>query len=70
MKLFLQTEYVMRCTIWYLLYNLKNMKHTHGGVLLLMKLVVLVKLVLHGCFSLFLNCKNGTKMRHASQRTN
>ena len=25
----------MRCTIWYHLYNLKNMKNTHGGVLLL-----------------------------------
>ena len=27
--------YVMLCMIWYLLYNLKNVKHTHGGVLLL-----------------------------------
>ena len=24
--------YVMRCTIWYHLYNLKNVKNTHGGV--------------------------------------
>ena len=23
----------MRCAIWYHLYNLKNMKNTHGGVL-------------------------------------
>ena len=22
----------MRCTIWYHLYNLKNVKNTHGGV--------------------------------------
>ena len=26
------------CTIWYPLYNLKNVKSTHGGVLLLVKL--------------------------------
>ena len=26
---------VMLCTIWYHLYNLKNMKNTHGGMLLL-----------------------------------
>ena len=28
----------MRCAIWYNLYNLKNVKNTHGGVLLLVKL--------------------------------
>ena len=28
----------MRCAIWYHLYNLKNMKNTHGGVLILVKL--------------------------------
>ena len=27
-------KYVMLCTILYHLYNLKNMKNTHGGVLL------------------------------------
>ena len=27
----------MRCTIWYHLYNLKNMANTHGGVLLLVQ---------------------------------
>ena len=26
---------VMRCVIWYPFYNLKNLKNTHGGVLLL-----------------------------------
>ena len=30
--------YVMRCAIWYHLYNLKNVKNTHGGVLILVKL--------------------------------
>ena len=29
---------VMRCAIWYYLNNLKNMKNTHGGVLILVKL--------------------------------
>ena len=28
----------MRYAIWHHLYNLKNIKHTHGGVLLLVKL--------------------------------
>ena len=28
----------MRCIIWYYLYNLKNLKKNHGGVLLLVKL--------------------------------
>ena len=30
----------MFCTIWYCLYNFKNMKNTHGGSLLLVKLQV------------------------------
>ena len=30
--------YVMRCAIWYHLYNLKNVKNTYGGVLILLKL--------------------------------
>ena len=33
-------SYVMRCTIWYHLHNFKNVKNTHGGVLLLVKLQV------------------------------
>ena len=28
----------MRCAIWYHLYNLKNVKNTHGEVLILVKL--------------------------------
>ena len=32
------TKYVVRCTIWYYLYNLKNVKNIHGGVLILVKL--------------------------------
>ena len=30
--------FVMRCTIWYHLYNFKNVKNAHGEVLLLVKL--------------------------------
>ena len=34
-------KYVMRCAIWYHLYNFKNVKITHGGVLILVKLQAL-----------------------------
>ena len=66
--------YVMRSAIWYHSYNLKNVKNTHGGVLLLVKLhanpAALLKVtLLHGCFSRFLNYTNGTKPRKASQFT-
>ena len=30
-----EIEYVVRCAIWYQLYNFKNVKNTHGGVLIL-----------------------------------
>ena len=35
------TLFVMRCAIWYHLYNLKNVKSTHGEVLLSVKLQAL-----------------------------
>ena len=38
------------------MYNLKNVKNTHGGVLTLV----------HECFSQFLNCTNATKFRNAA----
>ena len=62
----------MLCAIWYHLYNFKNVKNTHGGVLLLVKLqpkkrATLLKVtLLHGCFSRFLNCTNDTKSCNAS----
>ena len=31
-------KFVMRCAIWYHLYNLKNVKNTHRGVFYLVKL--------------------------------
>ena len=52
--------YVMFCTIWYHLHNLKNVKKTHGGMLLLVKLQV----ILH--VSHFLNCAIDTKSRNTS----
>ena len=63
----------MCCAIWYHFYNLKNIKNNHGGVFLLVKLqlVTLLKAVLlHGCFSRFLNCANGTKSCKASHTKN
>ena len=52
------------CTI------LKNMKNSHGWVLLLVTLQVSLKVAfLHGCFSCFLNCTNGTKSRKASKHS-
>ena len=44
------------CAIWYHLYNLKNVKTTHGGVLILVKLQDL------------LNCTNGTKLRRDERK--
>ena len=49
----------MFCAISYHLYNLNNVKSTHGRVLLLVKLLL-------GCLSCFLNCTNTTKWRNAS----
>ena len=57
------------------LYNLENVKNTHGGVLLLVKLQAFSVpksnippkvTFLHGCFSRFLNCTNGTKSHKTS----
>ena len=64
------TSYVMRCAIWYHLYNLLNVKNTYGGVLLFVSLQAKSQLkvtLLHECFSRFLNCMNGTKSRKTSQ---
>ena len=61
---------VMLCTIWSHFYILKNVKNTHGGVLLSVKLqapATLLKVtLLHWHFSRFLNCTNDTKSRNAS----
>ena len=62
----------MRCTIWYHLYNLKNVKNTYGGVLLLAKLQVSAcnftkSNTPRWVLSRFLNCTNGTKSHNVSQ---
>ena len=57
--------FVVFCAIWYHWNNLKNVKNTLGGRLLLLKPTTLLKIaLLHGCFSCFLNCTNGTKSRN------
>ena len=43
----------------------KNVKSTHGGALILIKLQALNLTLLHGCFLRLLNCTNGTKSRNA-----
>ena len=43
------------CAIWYHLYNLKSMKNSRGGVILLVKLQAELSF-LHWCFASFLNC--------------
>ena len=67
------TIHVMCCAIWYHLNNIKNVTNTHGGVLLLLKLqaksATLLKVaLLHGDFSRFLICTNGTKSRKVFHR--
>ena len=51
--------FVGRCAIW-------NVKNSHGGVLLSLATLLLKVTLLHGCFSRFLDCTNGTKLRNAS----
>ena len=53
-------------TIWYRLYNLKNVKNTHGGVSLLKPATLLKVTLLHGRFSRFLDCTNGTTSHNVS----
>ena len=58
-------------SIWYHLYNLKDMKNTHGGVLLLVKMQALACNFTKSntppwMFLRFLNCTIGTKSRKAS----
>ena len=71
---------MMLYVIWYHLYNLKNMKNAHGGVLLLVKLqadgtisckalqtATLLKVtILYERFLRFSNCTNRNKWRNAS----
>ena len=63
---------VMLCAMWYYLYKVKNVKNTHGGVLLLVKLQALVCSFTKSStppwvFFTFFNCTNDTKSHNASQ---
>ena len=40
----------MRCAIWYQLYNLKNGKNTHRGVLLLLRVLVKARFLISATF--------------------
>ena len=51
--------FVMRCAIWYHLYNIKNAKNIHGAVLLLGNFTK--SNTTPWVFFTFLNCTNGTK---------
>ena len=57
----LRNDFTIRCAILSHLYNLKNVRKTHGRVLLLLK-----ETLVHGCCSRFLSCTNDTKSRKAS----
>ena len=55
---------MMFCTICYHLHNLKNMKNrsvTFSKVAVFYLATLLKVTLIHGCFSRFLNCANGTK---------
>ena len=65
-----KTLYVTLCAIWYHLYNLKIVKTTHGRMIHLVKLQATKRKLLHDCFSRFLNCTDGIKLRKASDIKN
>ena len=60
------TLYETLCTIWYYLYNLKNVKNIHEKVSLLVKLQASADFAKSNTppwvFFTFLNCKNSTKL--------
>ena len=63
--LFQKNIYALLCAIQYNMYNLKNVKNTHGELLLSVVCNFPITL-LHRCFSGFSNCTNGTKSCKAS----
>ena len=54
---------VIHCAIWYHLYNLKNVRNTHGGVLILVNFTKIN--TPPWVFFTFFKCTNGTKLRNA-----
>ena len=63
---FIWYSFVMRWTIWHHLRNLKNVKNTHGGVLLLVKLQLTKSNTPPWMFFTFFICANDTKSGKAS----
>ena len=71
LQIFDLSIYETLCVIWHYLYNSKNMKNAHGGVIFWwscrLHLAILLNVSLfHGCISRFLKCTNSTKPRKAS----
>ena len=50
--------YVVRCTTWYHLYNLKYVRNTHGGVLILVKLQAMALIIFLTEETIFSNLEN------------
>ena len=65
--IFLQIKKLLIANLHNLKNNLKNVKNTHGGVLLATLLKVTL---LHGCFSRFPNCTNGQNRAEHRSRDN
>ena len=55
---FSHDKYVVHCTIWYHLCNLKNLKNIHGGVLLLVKLQAWNQIGIKSCNASNMNLSN------------
>ena len=72
LQIFSLVTFAMLFAIWYHLYNSKNTKNTHKGVLRLIKLKAsasnFTKSYIHPCvfFTIFKRYKNGTKLRQVS----
>ena len=59
----------IRCAIWNHLYSFKKVKNTHGSVTFSKvagSATLLKATLLSGCFSRYLSCANGTKLRKTS----
>ena len=61
----MEVLHVMRCVIWHHLYNKKREKDPWTSV----NFSKVPLTLLHGCFSRFFNCTNGTKSRNAPHST-
>ena len=72
---FLRRTYVMVCAVWNYLHDLKNVKNTHGGMILKVKLQIKVCNVTKSntapwVFLTFSKLKNGTKSHNIPHTKN